>query len=287
MTTDHLTTSRPRKARRPIPIGEPCVRHDVLEVDALGTSRRLHSGVALQDETSLLFARACREAGQAPAGQAPTVVLERVTVETLAVREPGGRIFMAKATLPPGSEATVEPSPRRNTIADFATACARFFAAAVETLGEEAGARERRARQLKATARNPLSGSTCDAATFVTIVAPTETGPLVTVQSGQALVALFKIGASHQGGHSGNGKAIADALEVPFPLTMPELAHRALEIGLKPSSLWPWWASAPRTLDDARRMIARANAPECALCEGGCGRLRVEPCACPTTEPTA
>jgi hypothetical protein len=44
----------------------------------------------------------------------------------------------------------------------------------------------------------------------------------------------------HQGGHSRTGRAIADALEVPFPLTMPNLRDVAINHGFMPYDLWPW-----------------------------------------------
>lgn len=256
MTTDRLTTSRPRKAPRPVPIADACVRHDVLAVDAKGAATRLHSGIRWREEALHLFDKAAREAGQFPAGSAPTVVLERVTVESVAIREPDGFLSMAGPHYPPASE---EPAPVRSTFRECIDRIAEAFARGLKGVADELEA------QNKARAM----------------------GMVATGLEGETPVAvLFDIAASHQGGNSRNGALIARALGIPFPITMPDLGHRALEVGLKPRQIWPWWAQAPATMDEARRLIARANAPESALCEGGCGRLRVEPCACPTTEPT-
>jgi len=54
------------------------------------------------------------------------------------------------------------------------------------------------------------------------------------------LRALLIAAPSHQGGHSGTGDAIAEALEVPFPLTMPSLRAAAIDSGFEPYDLWPW-----------------------------------------------
>ena len=51
---------------------------------------------------------------------------------------------------------------------------------------------------------------------------------------------LFVRAASCQGGHSVEGMKIADALGVKFPLTMPALERRAIELGFEPRALWPW-----------------------------------------------
>jgi hypothetical protein len=58
-------------------------------------------------------------------------------------------------------------------------------------------------------------------------------------------IALFMCAAHCQGGHSGAGRAAAEALDVPFPITMQGLARRALADGLDPRELWPWWDKAP------------------------------------------
>lgn len=55
-------------------------------------------------------------------------------------------------------------------------------------------------------------------------------------------IALFMCAASCQGGHSDAGHAAAEALGVPFPITMPSLEHKALAEGLNPAELWPWLA---------------------------------------------
>lgn len=52
--------------------------------------------------------------------------------------------------------------------------------------------------------------------------------------------ALLMCAPSHQGGHSGTGAAIAEALDVPFPLTVPSLREAAIARGFMPYDLWPW-----------------------------------------------
>lgn len=52
--------------------------------------------------------------------------------------------------------------------------------------------------------------------------------------------ALFRCAPSHQGGHSDTGKAIADALELTFPIRMPELEAKAKDDGMNTDVLWPW-----------------------------------------------
>jgi len=53
--------------------------------------------------------------------------------------------------------------------------------------------------------------------------------------------ALFKCAASCQGGHSDAGAAAADALGIPFPITMSNLISKAREEGLNPRDVWPWF----------------------------------------------
>lgn len=43
-----------------------------------------------------------------------------------------------------------------------------------------------------------------------------------------------------QGGHSAEGLHISEALDVKFPLRMPALERRAIELGFEPKELWPW-----------------------------------------------
>lgn len=54
--------------------------------------------------------------------------------------------------------------------------------------------------------------------------------------------ALFIAASQHHGGHSATGGAIADALGIPFPVTMPNLEKRAKEFGFNSKDLWPWLA---------------------------------------------
>jgi hypothetical protein len=55
--------------------------------------------------------------------------------------------------------------------------------------------------------------------------------------------ALLRCAPSHQGGHSETGRAIADALDVSFPLNMPELEAAARGDRMDPDRLWPWLAA--------------------------------------------
>jgi hypothetical protein len=50
----------------------------------------------------------------------------------------------------------------------------------------------------------------------------------------------LKKGPHCQGGHSKRGRAIARTLNIPFPLTMPNLVKRAKQLHLDPAVLWPW-----------------------------------------------
>ncbi|ASK88476.1 hypothetical protein SPHFLASMR4Y_01729 [Sphingorhabdus sp. SMR4y] len=46
--------------------------------------------------------------------------------------------------------------------------------------------------------------------------------------------------ASCQGRHSAEGLHISSVLDVKFPLRMPALERRAVELGFDPEELWPW-----------------------------------------------
>lgn len=52
--------------------------------------------------------------------------------------------------------------------------------------------------------------------------------------------ALFRAAPSHQGAHSSNGAAIADALGLTFPIRMEELEAKARDEKMDPNVLWPW-----------------------------------------------
>lgn len=52
--------------------------------------------------------------------------------------------------------------------------------------------------------------------------------------------ALFRCAPSHQGGHSDTGAAIAEALGLTFPITVPELEAKAKDEKMDPRQLWPW-----------------------------------------------
>lgn len=58
--------------------------------------------------------------------------------------------------------------------------------------------------------------------------------------SDKYLRALLICAPGHQGGHSYTGGEIADALGIPFPVTMPDLRRFATDHGFMPYDLWPW-----------------------------------------------
>lgn len=251
--TTAFPAGRRRQIPRPVPIATPAVRHDVMariENDESTTLRQLHAGIAIPAEAQIRFREACEHAARRATTDRVTITLERHTVETLAVRHPNGDTVKAAETAVAALERAAP------TIREGLERMGRAWA---DALAEIAAAME---AQNKARAMGRMT-------TGLEGVLP--------------VVVLFDIAASHQGGHSRSGRLIAGALGVPFPITMPELGKRALEVGLEPRELWPWWGSAPRTMGEARTLLARANAPEFDLCEGGCGRLAVEPCACPAT----
>jgi hypothetical protein len=78
----------------------------------------------------------------------------------------------------------------------------------------------------------------------------TRADPAAVVDSG-FLRALLIAAPSHQGGHSYSGAAIAKALRVPFPLTMPSLRAAAIDSGFSPVELWPWMAKAEANISAA------------------------------------
>lgn len=65
---------------------------------------------------------------------------------------------------------------------------------------------------------------------------------------------LLKIAPGHQGGHSDTGRAIADALGVPFPISMDDLRRKAGTLSLDVYALWPWLEGF-----DRKRALAAAN----------------------------
>lgn len=56
----------------------------------------------------------------------------------------------------------------------------------------------------------------------------------------RVLRALLIAAPGHQGRHSDSGYEIAQALCIPFPLTMPSLRAAAIDCGFHPYALWPW-----------------------------------------------
>jgi hypothetical protein len=268
-----MRATRNRQFPRPASMTEPVVRHEVWMVPTNRPARRLHGGIAIPAEAQALFRQASRDMDEAT-GPEFSIVLERHTVETLAMRRGPGVIVYA-------AEKPAEIQPLPTTGADEQMSAIRRFslAAIAKAFGvpmrflrdydPAAEARKRDAEGLEVARHigevvnrlpyrvrdggafvaahreprtNPLDGMTTGphAGTFVTVIAPTERGPLETVQTGKVLRAAFVIAAHHQGGHSSNGRLLAEALGVPFPLTMPDLAARAEAIGFDPKALWPW-----------------------------------------------
>lgn len=227
-------------------LAPPAVRHDVLMVPEPThlAPKRLHGGIALEAEARLLFDAARVEVRGRP-GPACAIILERHTVETLAIQPPASR-----EVLEPAPPVEFKPSPVR-----------------IDVVGPVLEGMRRAIAKAFAIPPIVLDGRGAK----LRPVAPAHS---------VAVAVLFDIAASHQGGHSRNGRLIAGALGVPFPITMPNLAKRALEEGLEPRLVWPWWAAAPIDMAEALRLIARQNAPESELCEGGCGKLRVECLSC-------
>lgn len=66
------------------------------------------------------------------------------------------------------------------------------------------------------------------------------------------LRALLICAPSHQGGHSYTGGEIAEALSIPFPVTMDALRRVATDNGFMPYDLWPWL----KGVDDARSALS-------------------------------
>lgn len=245
-----MRASRYRRFNRPTAtLAPPIVRHDVLMVPEGRPARCLHGGIALAAEATLLFDQTRREASEEP-GRPFAVVLERVTVETLAIQPSGSRDVlkpaepMAFKPSPPPPESEVRLGEVLDRLRIRIAMALRLPPEVLERMRGRAGARimanTLNGLPLTRLERNPLSGITSPefAASFITVVDAPD--GLVTVQTGKALAALFKLAAHHQGNGSPAGRTIAEALEVPFPLTMPDLDARARAIGLKPSSLWPW-----------------------------------------------
>lgn len=54
------------------------------------------------------------------------------------------------------------------------------------------------------------------------------------------VLSLLVRAAHCQGGHSNEGRAIADQLNIPFPLTMANLENCAARCGFDSFEVWPW-----------------------------------------------
>ncbi len=65
------------------------------------------------------------------------------------------------------------------------------------------------------------------------------------------LEALFMCATHCQGGHSAAGDATAAVLGIPFPLNMENLERAAVDAGLDPAQLWPWYRRRRRDAVDA------------------------------------
>ena len=234
-----ITRQRARQIPRPVPPGEPAVRHDVLATWKTETTTgrvKIATGVALEAEARLIYRAAVAQAEETD--EESTIILERVTVETLEIHEPGDEeIRLTDAPRDP------VPSIERSLVA----AIARAFRVPLALLRGDTAHDHR--------------------ATFRAVhVIPSPSDPMVKAEDAKAArnreEVLLKLATHYQGGNSRQGADISAALEVPFPITMPDLAIRALVAGFKPAALWPWWEAAPADLDAAWLLKIQRETPE-------------------------
>lgn len=242
-----ITRQRARQIPRPVPLAAPAVRHDVLATWKTETTTgriKVATGIALEAEARILYRAAVEEAERTD--EEATIILERVTVETLEIHEPGDEeIRLTDAPRDPF------PSIERSIVG----AIARAFRVPLALMGRGPVDADAAAHAFR-TAHRPARGRFPDAAT----PSPVELEDARAARFREET--LLKIATHYQGGHSGQGQMIATALKVPFPLTMPDLAIRALEAGFSPSALWPWWEAAPADLAAAHEHKRRREAPE-------------------------
>lgn len=240
-----ITRQRARQIPRPVPSGSPAVRHDVLATwpDG-GLPIKIASGIAVEAKARIRYRAAVAQAEETD--EEATIILERVTVETLEIHAPGDEEIRL-------TDAPRDPFPAYE--GKLMAAIARAFRVPLWLLRREPdGARAFRVAHVVA---GPADNRT-----------PTELEAARIVAAEDAKAAryreevLLKLAPHYQGGHSGQGAAIADALKIPFPVTTEDLAIRALEADFSPRALWPWWEAAPADLDAARALKARREAPE-------------------------
>lgn len=117
-----MRATRNRQFPRPASMTEPVVRHEVWMVPPGRPARRLHGGVAIPAEAHMLFRQASRDMSE-EAGPEFAIVLERHTVETLAMRRGPGVIVYA-------AEKPAEIQPLPTTGADEQMSAVRRFSLA-------------------------------------------------------------------------------------------------------------------------------------------------------------
>lgn len=145
-----MRATRNRQFPRPASMTEPVVRHEVWMVPTNRPARRLHGGIAIPAEAQALFRQASRDMDEA-AGPKFSIVLERHTVETLAMRRgPGVIVYAAEKPaeiqpLPTTGADDSDEAHRRFTL----EAIAKAFAVPLHMLSPSAFwmQRRRRARQ--------------------------------------------------------------------------------------------------------------------------------------------
>ncbi|MBY0395635.1 MAG: hypothetical protein K2X91_04080 [Thermoleophilia bacterium] len=239
-----ITRQRARQIPRPVPAGSPAVRHDVLATwpDG-GMAIKIASGIAIEAEARIRY-RAAVEEAEATDEEA-TIILERVTVETLEIHEPGDEeIRLTDAPRDPF------PAMERSLVASIA----RAFRVPLALLRRDPAEAFRSA---------PAPGASTSATPASLMTQGVEHMMAEDAKAARLREeTLLKIATHYQGGHSSQGQMIATALKVPFPLTMPDLAIRALEAGFLPPALWPWWEAAPADLAAAHEHKRRREAPE-------------------------
>ena len=95
------------------------------------------------------------------------------------------------------------------------------------------------------------SGLLRDASQRLAAALPSPDPAAIRAEERRVLRALLMVAPGFQGGHSDKGMEIADALGLPFPLSMETLRPAAIKGGFMPYDLWPWLKS----MDEGRAAI--------------------------------
>jgi len=255
-----IARQRTRQIPRPVPPGAPAVRHDVLATwpDG-GPAIKIAAGIAIEAEARIRYRAAVEEAESTD--EEATIILERVTVETLEIHAPGDEeIRPMEITL---TDARGTRAHKVERPLDLIAAISRAFRVPLALLRREPDAASAFRTAHEQTWELPADAPPPAPASKFEPIGPRPMevrcmwiprGGIPAALDMEAIaVAAFAIAASHQGGHSTTGKRLAEALAVPFPLTMPDLAERAMAVGLDPRRLWPWWEptrAAPEAVTD-------------------------------------